>query len=83
MRMKFKHLQESQETYLHHLGWATKSGFLMIWTGVVSIIHGILPPLFPFRSAKTVIDLYYVRLHNHTNKEYQKYIKIMRDKHQK
>jgi hypothetical protein len=77
--LKFKHLEDSQETYSQHFVWAVKSGLLMIWTGLASIIHGILPPLFPFKSAKTVIDLYYERLHTHKNSQYQAYIKKVQD----
>jgi hypothetical protein len=70
----FKHLQDSQESYSSHCRWAVSAGFTMIWAGLLSIVHGLIPSLFPFRSAKTVIDLYYKRLHNHNNKSYKDYI---------
>ena len=79
----FKHLRDSQETYWSHCRWATKAGFQMIWAGILSIIHGLIPPLFPFKSAKTVIDLYYKRLHNHKNERYRQYAQQLSKLHQK
>lgn len=73
--MKHKHLEASKETYISHLIWAILAGLKLIGAGLASILHGIHPGLFPFTAAKTVVDLYYDRLHNHPNKEYQKYIK--------
>jgi hypothetical protein len=81
--LKFKHLEESRETYWSHCQWAVGSGFVMIWTGILSVIHGLIPSLFPFRSAKTVIDLYYKRLHNHNNKSYRDYIDRVSSDHTK
>jgi hypothetical protein len=78
---RFKHLEDSQETYWSHCWWAVKSGVAMIVAGLASIVHGIWPQLFPFKTAKTVIDLYYKRLHNHKNKSYQDYIEHVRCEH--
>jgi len=72
--MLFKHLEDSQESYWSHCWWAVTAGGQMILAGILSIVHGLVPALFPFKSAKTVIDLYYKRLHNHKNKSYQDYI---------
>jgi hypothetical protein len=72
--MKFKHLEESQESYVSHCKWAVSAGLLMIWGGILSVIHGVLPSVFPFKSAKIIVDLYYKRLHNHKNKNYRDYI---------
>ena len=38
-----KHLKESETTYFAHLIWAVKAGFILIFTGIVSIIHGLIP----------------------------------------
>lgn len=70
----YKHLKDSEESYISHLKWAIGSGLLMIWGGLLSIIHGAIPSLFPFATAKIVVDLYYKRLHFHKNKTYREYI---------
>jgi hypothetical protein len=77
----FKHLKDSEESYLSHCRWAVGAGFVMIWAGILSIIHGLIPAWFPFKSAKTIIDLYYKRLHNHKNKSYRDYITYVSNKH--
>ena len=76
--MKHPHLEASKETYLAHMKWAILAGFRLIFAGVASILHGIYPGWFPFRSARTVIDLYHQRLENHPNPDYQEYIKKQR-----
>lgn len=75
------HLEKSQETYGNHFIWAKIAGLRLIWAGIASIIHGIIPALFPGTAAKTVIDLYHKRLVDHPNKEYQDYIKDIYNKH--
>lgn len=69
-----KHLEKSKETYFSHLLWAILAGFRLIWAGIASIIHGLIPGFFPGTAAKTVIFLYHKRLMNHPNTEYQDYI---------
>ena len=73
--MRNQHLIKSNETYASHSKWALKAGLTLIWAGISSILHAIHPSLFPFTSAKIVIDLYYKRLHNHPNSDYRNYIK--------
>lgn len=69
-----KHLENSKETYFNHLVWAILSGLRLIYAGIASLIHGIIPGFFPGTAAKTVIDLYHKRLIDHPNAEYQNYI---------
>ena len=69
-----KHLEESQVGYFEHLAWAVSAGVKLIWAGVASLIHSIVPALFPGTAAYTVIDLYHKRLENHPNKNYKDYI---------
>lgn len=69
------HLEKSKVGYVEHLLWAIVAGFRLLFAGVASIIHGFFPMLFEGTAAKTVIDLYYSRLENHPNTEYQDYIK--------
>lgn len=79
----FKHLKDSEESYWSHCRWAVQAGLVMMWAGLLSIIHGLIPALFPFKSAKTIIDLYYKRLHNHKNKRYRDYITYVSNQHHK
>jgi hypothetical protein len=74
IKKKLNHLNESNKSYKKHLFGAIKNGFLLIITGIVSIIHGIFPFLFTSFSAKTIINIYYDELHFHYNKEYREYI---------
>ena len=67
------HLNKSKEAYLSHLIWAVTAGIRMIWAGIASIIHGLIPGFFQGTAAKTVIDMYHQRLVDHPNKEYQDY----------
>lgn len=69
-----KHLDESQVGYFEHFAWAISAGFSLIWAGIASLIHAIVPSLFPGTAAYTVIDLYHKRLENHPNKDYKSYI---------
>jgi hypothetical protein len=76
---KHQHLRDSNETYGSHSIWAVTSGFQLIWAGLMSLVHAVYPGWFSFGAAKIVIDLYYKRLHNHTNKNYQDYIQQVKD----
>lgn len=69
-----EHLQKSQEGYVSHFVWAERSGLRLILAGLASLVHGLVPGLFPGTAAMTVIDLYHKRLINHPNNEYQDYI---------
>lgn len=69
------HLEKSQEKYFSHMIWAITSGFKLIWAGISSLLHAIVPGWFPGTAAKTIIDLYHQRLVDHPNSEYQDYIK--------
>lgn len=69
-----QHLEESRVGYFEHMGWAVGAGLRLIWAGIASLIHSIVPSWFPGTAAYTVIDLYYKRLENHPNKDYKNYI---------
>lgn len=69
-----EHLNKSQEDYVSHLRWAEISGLRLILAGLASLVHGLVPGLFPGTAAMTVIDLYHKRLIDHPNNEYQDYI---------
>ena len=69
------HLKISKVTYWQHLCWALKAGFRLIYAGVSSIIHGIIPSWFDGTAPKEIIDIYHRHLENHPNPEYQEMIK--------
>ena len=75
-----EHLNKSQEGYVSHLVWAELSGFRLILAGLASLVHGLVPGLFPGTAAMTVIDLYHKRLVDHPNNEYQDYINSVNKK---
>lgn len=74
-----KHLTKSKVTYLQHIAWAFVAGFRLIYAGIASIIHGLIPSLFDGVPAKTVIDIYHKHLLNHPNSDYQELINSYKD----
>lgn len=68
----FKHLKEIDETYVRHLGYATRLGFSLLVSGVCFIVHGILPTIPPPEAFN--LDSTYVRV-----KEVWEYVN--RDRH--
>lgn len=70
-----EHLNKSKESYASHAHWAVIAGLRLIFAGIASLIHALIPGFFQGTAAKTVIDLYHKRLVNHPNVEYQNYIK--------
>lgn len=69
-----QHLKDSRTTYVEHAKWAAFAGVRLIWAGIASLLHAAHPALFPGTAARTVIDLYFKRLHDHPNPAYQDYI---------
>jgi hypothetical protein len=69
------HLAKSKVGYWSHMCWAVSAGIKMIFVGLSSIIHGIVPGVFTGTAAKTIISFYHRRLKDHPNQEYQDYIK--------
>lgn len=69
-----QHLIDSKTDYISHSTWAFSAGIKLILAGLASLVHAIHPSLFSEVAAKTVINLYYKRLHNHPNSQYQSYI---------
>jgi hypothetical protein len=70
-----RHLEKSKVTYPSHLIWAVATGARLIYAGVCSIIHGLIPALFDGTAPKTIIDIYHSHLVNHPNEEYKDMIK--------
>ncbi len=52
-----QHLKERNKQYWPHLIWAVYAGVLLIYAGIASIIHAVIPPLFPGTSERIVRDL--------------------------
>jgi uncharacterized protein YjeT (DUF2065 family) len=52
-----KHLKEAGKAYGPHGLFAVKAGVLLVYAGLASIIHGLIPALFPFKSRDIVRDL--------------------------
>lgn len=52
------HLKEVQMPYIHHCRHALRYGIKLLWLGITSIIHGFIPTVFKFHSARGVIDIY-------------------------
>ena len=69
-----RHLTKSKETWGRHCVFAFFAGVKLIYAGIASIIHGIVPAFFEGTAAITVIKLYHRRLVNHPNSDYAKYI---------
>lgn len=69
-----QHLVDSKTNYASHCIWAFSAGIRLILAGLASLLHALHPSLFSEVAAKTVIKLYYTRLHNHPNRQYQLYI---------
>jgi|TARA_B110000483_G_C18057205_1_gene488889 hypothetical protein len=55
------HLKEAGKTYYEHTKFAVVAGLDLILTGIISIIHGFVPTLFPFYAEKK-IDEYHQKV---------------------
>ena len=49
-----KHLKEANKNYYNHGKFAVVAGFDLILTGIVSILHGLIPSFMPFYAEKKV-----------------------------
>lgn len=65
------HLKEANKSYFSHTRFAIVAGFDLILTGIISIIHGIIPTLFPFYAEKK-IDEYHKKVLQLQNKRSKK-----------
>ncbi len=57
-RLFLQHPREVRESYLQHMGVATRFGFLMMRSGLACMIHGFVPALFTRTGSATVKQLY-------------------------
>ena len=77
------HLNKSKVTYFEHLRWAVVAGVRLIYSGVASIVHGVIPTLFDGTAPKTIIDIYHSHLLSHPNKEYKNMIDTAKKDYEK
>ena len=63
------HLKASNTNYFAHLYQAFTLGFILIYAGILSIIHSLLPFLFPASSANKVTWMYVRVILDSTNPE--------------
>ena len=52
-----KHLNEAGKNYIEHFKFAFMAGFILMYAGITSIIHALIPNLFPFTSQRIVKKL--------------------------
>jgi hypothetical protein len=69
-----KHLADSKTSYTEHLRFAVYAGILLFYAAFASIVHAVIPSLFPSTAARIVSKLYNQRLKNHPNPDYRKII---------
>jgi hypothetical protein len=58
IRLFTDHPRSVGETYLEHLGFATRFGARMLAGGVACCLHGLLPFLFTTTGSRTVLTLH-------------------------
>jgi len=49
------HICISKKSYISHTVFAFCAGFILIFAGLISVIHAIIPNLFPDISEKLII----------------------------
>ena len=69
-----RHIEISRMGYFKHLFFATKSGFLLIYLGLTSVIHAIVPAWFKGDAPMGVIEIFYRNIYHHPNPEFQAHI---------
>ena len=52
-----EHLKEAGKSYQKHFKFSFLAGFILIYAGILSIIHAFIPSLFPFTSQKIIQKL--------------------------
>ena len=53
-----EHLNEVNETYFQHMRITFKIGFKMLLTGVLCLIHGLIPSLFKKTGSNQIAKMY-------------------------
>lgn len=68
-----EHLATNKITFRDHFVLAIKSGVMLLYAGITSIIHAFLPSLFDGVPAKIVSKLYNGRIKDHPNPRYRNF----------
>jgi uncharacterized protein YjeT (DUF2065 family) len=76
-----KHLRDTGESYWRHAYFAIRWGIYLIATGLVSILHGLFPSLWPFKAPNRVMTVAKVVKAKHPE-IFQRYISEASDCHQ-
>jgi hypothetical protein len=66
-----EHLKASRVGYFKHLYGGVRLGLRMMYLGLTSIFHGIVPAWFEGDAPIGVARLYYRHVHNHPNPVFQ------------
>lgn len=53
----FRHLRDTQMTYLAHLRFAAKVGGLLVYAGLACLVHAVLPCCFADTASRTISRL--------------------------
>ena len=53
-----KHLNEVNETYFQHMAVAFKIALIMLVTGIICVIHGLIPGLFEKTGSNQIAKLH-------------------------
>lgn len=75
-----QHLMYGQTTYFQHLLHAGGNGFVLIWLGVTSIIHAVVPAWFAATSANGVATLYYKFVKDNIQPAIQEHLRKLQSK---
>lgn len=74
-----QHLKASRVGYFSHLLGGIRLGWRMIYLGITSMFHGIVPAWFEGDAPIGVAKLYYRHVHNHPNPDFQAQIRAERE----
>ncbi len=53
----FGHLDQKHQKYWPHLCWAMYAGVMLLYAGLASMIHALIPSVFAGTSERIVVDL--------------------------
>jgi len=67
-----QHLEDSNTNYFGHAKFALYAAVMLLYAALASVIHALLPNLFPSTAASIVSKLYNYRIKNHPNPLYRK-----------
>lgn len=69
------HLALSKTTYFPHLIHSSMNGFYLIWLGITSIIHAVVPAWFNGTAPMAVIRIFFEQLKDHPQPAFRELIR--------